>query len=439
MLTADLVRAQVRKDAVLPRWLDPAREETRAIVDALLALWATAPGQKLGALAESLADLEAAHPDPLLVKGLSKLLRDRCEVETASEVAPETLRSALFAAAAAHHPVRPGGGGGYGSREAVVAEIAAHFGMTAEALEATLFADRESEQRITSCVLPTPDELVAAYNLALAQACLLRAREARVTFSALDNKRLRAILRAVKFHRLLVRAERVGEALALFIDGPLSLHHQTGRYGLQLAQMLPAIARAEDWQLEAEVVWHRGAKKGVPATFRLGADSPIGKAGRAGAWHDRGVWTSAEEEHLLAAFADLGSPWRLEPGLDLFDLGGRDLLAPDYRLVHEDGRCCHLELVWTWRQKSLLKRIELIRTYAPPNIIVVWARRGGVEGALEELGDVPQLGFKGVIQPKALIALAETIAIAPPPVMAAPATAPEKPRRRTRARSGPVD
>lgn len=435
MLTADLVRAQVRKEQVIPRWIDPEKEPIQALAERILEIFAHAHGRAVSTIREHLAELEAEHSDPLLVKGMAKLVWDRCTIDTDAPVPPGEARKAVFEAARQAWPVRPGGGKGFADRDAIIAAVAERFGVSPEGLERSLFADRAEAQRVTALELPEATALTAAYNLALAQACLLRAREARILFEGLDNKRLRALMRAVKFHRLLAHATRRGDdSLELRLDGPLSLHHQTGRYGVQLARMLPAIARAERWSLEADVVWHRGAKKGVPATFKLDEKSPIGRAERGGPL-DRGVWESDEERHLRDAMARVETPWRLEEGLELFDLGGRDLLAPDLRLVHPDGRVAWVELVWTWRQKTMTRKLELLREFGPPALVVAWAKRGGVEGALDVLDLPGAYGFKGVISPKELIARAEAVARVPEDAVP-PAKAPGKKKTR-RAKAGP--
>jgi len=411
VLTADLVRATVRKEMVLPRWVDPTKEPVMTLAERVVGVFADAVGRQVASIREALADIEAEHPEPLLVKGFAKLVWDGAELATVAAITPTDARRAVFAAARAAWPVRPGGGEGFTARETVMAEVAGTLGVTVAELEASLFADRGEEQRVTSIKPLAAVELANKYNMALAQACLLRAREARIEFKSLDNKRLRAILRAVKFHRLIARATRDGDTLRLWMDGPLSLHHQTGRYGLQLAQMLPAIARTESWSLEADVVWHRGAKKGVPAVFRLSQDSPIGERVAHDPRRDAGVWRSPEEQLLRQAMETLKTPWTLEEGLEVFDLGGRDVLTPDFRLVHPDGRQAFVEIIWTWRQRNVEQRLALLKTYAPPGLIVAWARRGGVEGAIAELDIEGSYGFKGVISAKELIRRAELVAV----------------------------
>ncbi len=440
MLSGDLLRAQLRAGRVIPRFLDGDSDSARLLASRLREIFELAVGQTVGELEAAIEALAAEHPEPVLVKGMAKLLHDLSTVETAATLEPSAIRAAVFAEAQRVRPVRPGGGGGFAAREEVVARVASGLGIRPEDVEAWLFADRPGAQRVTACELPPAEELAPRYNLALAQGILSRAREVRVVLKDLDNKRLRALLAAIKFHRLLVRAEPVrGDSggLRLTLDGPMSLQQQTGRYGLQLAMMLPHLHRAGPFTLEADVTWHRGSARGTEVTLALSEKSPVGGPASMLRTLDRGVWESAEEQHLRAAWEACKTPWRLEPGLTVFELGGRDVLAPDFHLVHPDGREAWLEIFWTWRRSNVGERLLRLRDHAPPNLIVAWARRGGLEGELAELeagGDGRALalyGFKGVIVPSSLIALAEAVATVP--AVNAPVMTPPKPKRARKA------
>jgi len=126
---------------------------------------------------------------------------------------------------------------------------------------------------------PTPEALLEGYNLALAQACLLKAREVRIELVGVDAKRVRALIRELKFRRILFVAERLDEGFKLTLDGPLSLFKQTSRYGLQLALFLPALTRSEHWSLAADLSWTSGPSKPRPVTLKLSEASPISRAG----------------------------------------------------------------------------------------------------------------------------------------------------------------
>lgn len=425
MLTSDLVRAQVRKGVLHPRWIETTGARAEALThDAaeLVARFREHVGRTVGELEEAIADLAALRPDVILIRGLAKLLWDRTETgvlpivdRDGNALTATAIREVAFRLAGASWPVRPGGGLGFAAREALIAAAADQLGVAPEAVEKGLYADLSDAQGVLSCELPTPAELLAGYNLALAQACLLRAREVRVVLHGLEPKRARALFSELKFRRLLFTATASDDTLALTLDGPLSIFRQTSRYGLQLALLLPTLTRCARWSLAADIAWNKGAAAGGTVKLELDQDSPLGAAGR-----DRGTWTSAEEEHFATAFAALGSDWKLEPAARVIDLDGRDVLVPDYALVHRDGREALLELVFAWRRKTFEKRLELLGAHGPPHLIVALADRGGVDDESLPEG-LAAYRFKGVIAPKRIIALAEELARKPAGTSAAPA------------------
>ena len=415
MLTADLVRAQVKKGLVRPRWLDTSDPALVADAANLVSLFARFEGERVGALEEAVADLIGDSTDFFITRGLAKLLLDTASFEVRAAHPPEALRAAVFAAAGAAGtwPVRAGGGDGFTAREEVLARVGAALGLSPAEVEEGLFADLDAERRLVSFDRLDGRALLERYNLGVAQAIVLRATEVRVELPGVSPQRLRQLLRALKFRGLMHRAERTTRGYRLVLDGPASLFRQTGRYGLQLALFLPALALAERWYLDADVTW--GPKR-APCRFEL--DHGQGLVTRA---RDTGTWVSEEERHLEASFAALDTPWRLERGVRLVDLDGRDVLAADYALVHPDGREAWLDIVWFWRKDAFARRLALLRAHGPEHLIVAVATRlnaDRADPAALDLGAVTAYPFKGVLVPKRLIALAEPIARVPPPVVA---------------------
>lgn len=403
MLTSDLVRATVRSGRVRPRFVSVGDEALGRQAAALVALVHEHEGRSLGELEEAIGDHIGDDVDYLVRRGLVKLLLDRTELTVPSPRAPHLIREVVFEEAARTWPVGPAGSESLASRRDAVERAAARLEMDPDVVEASLFADRRVEQRLGASDLTRADGLLHRYNLALAQAVLLKARSVTVRLPDLRPARARQLLRAVKFHRLMHRAERDDEGWVLTLDGPLSLFRQTGRYGLQLALFLPALCHCAKWFLSADVVW--GPRK-TPCTLHL--DHRMGLETHT---KDLGTWESEEERQLRASWKRTDSPWSLRRSTHIIDLAGRGVLVPDYTLVHRDGRKAHLELVWYWRRKTFERRLALLREAGPPNLIVALATR--LHAGEEATPDLPAgciVPFKGVIQPKKIMALAEEVA-----------------------------
>jgi predicted nuclease of restriction endonuclease-like RecB superfamily len=418
MLTTDLIRATVRQSALHPRFVDVAQPDLIALAEAVIDTFNQGVGDTVREVDEAVLAAGSETPDVLLTRGLAKLCWDLSETEsplipTRSNpervVSPQEIRATLFGLAASAWPVRPEGGDGFSSREDILARAAEALDLTPADLERGLYADLGSAQHLLKFEAITPRALLERYNLALAQSCLLRAREVRLDLPDLEPKRAQALVRALKFRRLLYRVETREQSLQITLDGPLSLFKQTSRYGLELAQFLPDLLLCERFSLEADLRWGRGSQPVRDVTLKLSDRSPLITTKR-----DRGTWTSAEEEHFQKSFAALDSKWTLERSASLIDLDGRDVLVPDYLLVHEDGRQCHLELVFAWRMDTFLRRAELLSDTFPRALVIAISDRGRLD---EQKGDLPSTlslyRFKGVIQPKRILEFAEQVAERP--------------------------
>lgn len=352
MLTGKLVRVRLSRDRVVPHYLDSQDLSWRETAEQLLELFRGREGRTRGELEEEQKEVIGDDPSQLVHQGLVKLLEDRCEFEVVSGRPPEELREAVFQAATAARRA------GSFDRNAVLDQVAAHLGLAAALVEEGLFADLKSEQRLVTFKDLSAEHLLDRYNVALAQAVLLRATAVRVVIRGEPPRRYRQLLRQVKFHRLLCEAEKVGaDAFRLTLDGPLSLFSATQKYGLQLALFLPAVLLCRDFELTAELRWGPQRK---PKQFVLTA-----KDGLRTQKTDTGMYVPPE----LGMFADLFrkriEDWDLAEETEVFSLGD-GYWVPDFRLVHKaTGKPVLLEVLGFWRRASAEKHLERLRQHAP--------------------------------------------------------------------------
>jgi predicted nuclease of restriction endonuclease-like RecB superfamily len=105
MLTADLSLSWVRGDRIKPRYINTEDEEYVREAEDLVGLFARHEGSTRAALEESLQEYVGTGTDYKVLRGLIKLLTDRCEFETDTPVEPSEIRRALFLRARDSHPV----------------------------------------------------------------------------------------------------------------------------------------------------------------------------------------------------------------------------------------------------------------------------------------------------------------------------------------------
>ncbi|MCZ6796141.1 MAG: DUF790 family protein [Planctomycetota bacterium] len=378
MLTADLLRSTVRDGQVRPFYVNEADPELLELARVLLRIFEFHHGKSRRALQAELDGFLGSGTAFLLHRGLAKLLFDRCELRTEAAVDPAELRRAVFERAARMHTA-PGARGF--DRTAVLRDVRSLFEIDSEEIERNFYADLREEQVLESLETISPRRLLERYNVALAQAVLLRATGLEIDINHQTPQRYRELFRSIKFFQLLHSVTGDAEqGYRIRLDGPFSLFRSSQRYGLQMASFLPTLLSFDDWSLEASVLWgkarvqrrfHLSSADGLPPTRDL-----------------KGQWQPAELEWLPRQFAKLDSEWRISRETELVNLGGCGVLVPDHVFVHEPtGKRVSLEIFGYWRRGALRSRLELLREHGPEELILALSRDLHVEE--EEIEDLP--------------------------------------------------
>jgi predicted nuclease of restriction endonuclease-like RecB superfamily len=358
-------------------------------------------------LEEELKDIIGDGTDFLLQRGLAKLLADRSDFVVVSPLSPVELRRKVFEAVAQVHPVTQTPDLHHPTtREDVLRRVAEDLGVTEEAVENALYADLQDAYILERFEDIGAEALLHRYNLALAQAVLFRASKMQVWLRQPDAKRLKQLMRYIKFFRLIASASYEGEDVLITIDGPSSMFRLSQKYGLQMANFLPALLLCEEWTMRADLLWD---ERREPRVFHLDSTCALHSH-----YPDTGAYLTEEEEHLRQRWGQLKLGWELVPASRVLRQGSRDVCVVDYRLVHPDGREAWLELLGFWHRDSLLRRLEHLRTYGPPHLMVAVSTRMRVSE--EDYADMPEQVYlyKDVMHPKRLVERAEQIATQTP-------------------------
>src|SRR4051794_28420705 len=151
MLTAELSLSWQRGEQIKPRYVEPDDEEYLRAAEDLAAIFESHEGRTRASLEESLHEYVGTGTDYKILRGLIKLLTDRCEFETSSPIEPAEIRRALFMKARLHHPVID-----EESRARVFAEVKSELLCDAALLDAALYADLPENQTLTLFETITP-------------------------------------------------------------------------------------------------------------------------------------------------------------------------------------------------------------------------------------------------------------------------------------------
>ncbi len=387
MLRVEHVRARRRDGRLLLLPLQGgARERALGYARAYVQAARSHLGRRREQLEAAFAALAVAGSDRRLAAGLRKLVEDRCTFEGLEPAEAEALRRALFERAAAARAALSEGEPF--DRAAVVAEVAAELGLSAEQLDERLYADLKAEQRLVHFEEVDPEALVEGWDEAQAQAALLRAAQVEAWVQEASPRAYRRLFRKLRFLRLLHRIEPLGEGregYRIEISGPEGVLRASTRYGPQLAMLLPSVRRCGRWRLRAELLWGRqreplvlelqGEAEGSDLT-----DPPL----------------SEDAQDLLERFGEARQGWRCRQAEAVLEVPGEGLLVPDLTFEHlERGVEVHCEVLGYWSREALWRRLELFEEgLAEPVLLCAPARLRVREEAAPEQAPVSLYVYK---------------------------------------------
>jgi predicted nuclease of restriction endonuclease-like RecB superfamily len=374
MLTGKMVRVRYARDHVIPQYLDPADGQWLQVAEQLLAVYRASTASSRGQVEEEIDELFGDLPQPLIHTGLAKLLEARCDFEVQANLPPEQVRDAIFLAAAQKRRASLEQHGQTFSRDDVVRQVAAELKSEPAQVEASLFADLKSEQRLTKFHDTTPERLLQRYNVALAQAVLLRSTGVEVVIRGESPQHYRQLFREIKFRRLICDVEQTKKnTYRLRLDGPLSLFSATQKYGLQLALFLPTLLLCSDFDLKAKVSWGPERKQKL---FQLTA-----KDGLVSHQAETGTFVPAEVSMFVEMFQKKATDWEISAESDIIPVGS-SFWVPDYRLVHRaTGQSVMLDILGFWRRSSVERHLKLLREHADRPFLLAVSDQLHVEDA----------------------------------------------------------
>jgi uncharacterized protein len=346
MLTADLAMSYRRGNRITPRYLqsdDPRHLQTAADLAFIVERHR---GSRRAELERALDEYIGVGTDYKILRGLIKLLTDRCEFETAGAKDPADIRRTLFTKAAAHHPVVADDQ----LRHRLIAEVAAELECSPEEVMAGLYADLSGNQRLITFEEMSAEDLVDRYNLAQAQALLYRCSEMRLRIEPQEPGVTRRLFAEIKTCRLIHAIK--GNPVAGYdvqLSGPVSIFHRSQKYGIQMAVFLPALLLYPGWRMLAEI----GTKTGS-AFFEL--DSKQARL-RSHYVTDDLKPQSPLTAKLLEDFSKLSGEWQAQPNQEVIDLG-ESAFVPDLVFIREGDEPVYLELLGYWTPRSLNERLK---------------------------------------------------------------------------------
>jgi predicted nuclease of restriction endonuclease-like RecB superfamily len=389
MLTPELVHVRRKGELLSIVQLSAAqRAEAVLIAESLLQAAQDSVSETRADLEARFANLEFGPKARKLAAGLTKLVEDACEFQAPSSADAAALRSEVFMRAATARR------NAEFVREHVLDAAAGALGIAASDVEAGLFGDLRSAERLMKAPSLSAAELLQRYDVAQIQAILLRAVKVTVDIECATADAYRALFNKLKFRQLMYRiTARSTGGYTIEIDGPYSLFDAVTKYGLELALVLPSLMCARKLKLTAELRW---GKRRDPLKFELRHETqekPLTEGVR------------DEVKALWQAFRELGSSYDCELAQDLLDLPGVGLCVPD--LIFTDtgtGECLYLEVLGFWSRDAVWRRVDLVeRGLAAKLIFAVSSRLRVSEEVLDEAMSSALYVYKGRMSARSVL------------------------------------
>jgi uncharacterized protein len=345
MLTADLALNRIRGGRVEPRYVDPNNSNYLKVSGDLIAIIDRHRGKTRRELDDALQQYVGVGTDYKLLRGLIKLATDQCRFEITSPVDPVEIRRALFLKSRANHPVSD-----TDIRLRVISEAAAELNCMPEDVTANLYGDLFASQTLVEFEEISARQLLDRYNLAQAQALLYRCTQMRLRVEPQEPAGYRRLFDAIKAFRLIhtIRGN-AATGYEIRLDGPVSIFHQSQKYGIQMAVFLPALLLCRGWRVKAEVTYRTDSR----AYYELdGSDTRL-----VSHYLDDVSYKPAVEERLAASWAKHDDGWRLDPSTEIISLG-ESAFIPDFVIARPTGEKFYLEVLGFWTPAHLDARLK---------------------------------------------------------------------------------
>ncbi|CCC40251.1 DUF790 family protein [Haloquadratum walsbyi] len=444
MLTADLARSRTDENSITPLLIDTDEQQYRETAAELIQIFEEHLGESKGELEDTIDQLTVSDTDYKIVQGLAKLLKDECEFETVAPVDSREIRQELFEVANRNHPIVRQPTLGEDTQSVwIYSTVADRLGISLEECYRGMYADLEENKRLvrfghrvsdkyegadessTTTRLTgdseesyaedtiTVDWLLTRYNLALAQAELYDATEMRIrvwdsfatVFSYVKLFGLMHRIYPIDSDGNRVPSTDVADGYEAILDGAASLFSKSRKYGIRMANFLPALPLCDRWKMEADILNDESGSAGRTLSFELDSSS-----GLSSHYSAQGEFDSDVERTLAQKWERMNTDWKLVREDDVLDLGA-EVMLPDFAIEHPDGRRVVFEIVGFWTPEYLDKKLAKIRDADRDNLIVAVSERLDCSSDDFEGMDDRVLWFKSGIHVYDVVELAEEYAV----------------------------
>lgn len=407
MLTADLIRTWKKGPYIGPKYVKVDSEEYLRIAQELIEIFFQQKGRKREELRTSLRAHIADSPDYLIHRGLAKLLLDRSEfqVVSGSGIDPRMLREKVFSLSSENapvvlnpdmiHPV---------TKRDILQSVASELNTVPEVILSDMYADLPQNHILSTFDPPSPEWLLGRYNVALAQGVLYHCVRMRVIAYRNIPVRYKQLFKFIKFYGLMHSITGdLDSGYEVILDGPLSMFRLSRKYGIHMANFLPALLLCTRWKMEAEITTEEDEKR----YFILSSTDHTLESH----YKDTANYDSLLEETFAERFEKMETGWVIERETEIVNLKDT-VFIPDFAFRNKiDGRVGLFEIVGFWRSDYLKRKLSKLKRAGLNNLIIAVSEN--LNASREDFEEIPGsvFFFKTSIDPKEVLRRLEEVAV----------------------------
>lgn len=329
-----------------------------------------------------------------LIRGLIHILDKRLSYDEQTDIDPVKLRLTLFERAAR---VPADAFAQKTWRDDILRTTAHEFGISPDDIDERLYADLKDQRKIKGFDDIEPDELLAEYNLSLAQSLVIYARSLSFTLKLGPNESsaLRRLFRHLRFFNLLFEVKQITDNTWQFkVDGPAAVLPQPQKYSLELASFLRTLFEFKDWIATAEVdpdasgkfkTWQLKPDDFTPPRIQIFERIP------------------EDVTRLIARIRELAPEIDIQETPEILQFSPQAVWIPDFTATIRTSQAkAHIEVLGFWRADYLNRRLKALKK-APANLILVLSEKLKVDKTALADTKIPIVTYKTTPLPKNVI------------------------------------
>jgi len=327
MLTKTLLITRFRQGKAYPHKLDLTPSNIDLAENVIL-IFRNSIDHKRSEIEEEIKGYNPAKTNPKVIQGLANILFKRSVFVGPDKDDPIMIRSQIYSKSAEYwQKIQKNRAPDKSHKQVILESIEDIPSIAFSDTESWLYADITSNQKLTEFDTLAPNDLIHRYNIEQVQGLLLYTQKIILSVQRANNQAFRQIMQMMKFFRLMFDIVDSDEKqIVLNIDGPSSILESSRSYGMEIAQLFPAILLfSVPWKLEATLKVPDRARN-----FKLEIND---KNTYQSFYRKKNVWVNEKVVNLVNRFREkYAEDYDIDSDTQIIPMKNNRYLLPDFKL-----------------------------------------------------------------------------------------------------------